>query len=221
MYSQSAANIEPAIIADHYDNIKIRYRESLEKFLPFFHNLVNLIAKGPLMTNLPEETTETLYNLLLWIALPISNDEILDKIKTRSIGLLDGSSYDMFKTELGLGDIATYVLPKMIDLGLWGPIYWEFLHWNSVALLPFTSTNLDNFYAIQLDNFNILIPCAACLEHYDTNLKEHRYCQRVSSGGLNYAQAIFQLHNNVNQQTKKALFTWNNFINYYILDKRR
>lgn len=86
-----------------------------------------------------------------------------------------------------------------MNLNVWGPIYWNFLHSHSIIFDGKMSTEeIKNF----LQTFTNNIPCIECREHYEKYIKENEFDRSVS-----YKQYILNLHNDVNTRLGKKLYT--------------
>jgi len=101
----------------------------------------------------------------------------------------------------------------------WGPILWKIIHICSVhlgdeknALLQKDQINYYNNFTKQI---GILLPCKVCRKHYyDYALKHKKSVEYydLKEYSINY---FFNLHNEINKEKDKVLFTKDDFFLAY------
>jgi hypothetical protein len=81
-----------------------------------------------------------------------------------------------------------------MNINVWGPVYWDFLHAYSLIYKNNSVEDVSNF----LTTFENYVPCIECREHYNKYIKTH-----VFDGSVPFDEYVLRLHNNVNRRLKK------------------
>jgi hypothetical protein len=92
---------------------------------------------------------------------------------------------------------------------VWGPIFWRTMHIVSLGYPP-NPTEQEKDAAIKFfESLQYVIPCPICREHY-----QHFYAAEPPHIGSRdeLIAWVFDLHNKVNEQLGKPVFTWEQFI---------
>jgi hypothetical protein len=100
----------------------------------------------------------------------------------------------------------------------WGPTLWKIIHICSVHLGNETNILLQkdqiNYYNNFTKQIGILLPCKVCRKHYyDYALKHKRVYEyyELKDYSIDY---FFNLHNEINKEKDKVLFTKDDFLAY-------
>lgn len=100
----------------------------------------------------------------------------------------------------------------------WGPILWKIIHICSVHLGNETNALLQkdqlNYYNNFTKQIGILLPCKVCRKHYyDYALKHKRVVEYydLKEYSIDY---FFNLHNEINKDKDKTVFTKEDFLIY-------
>lgn len=88
-------------------------------------------------------------------------------------------------------------------INIWGPLLWELIHTIS---LSFTLQNKGHYITFFNSIVNI-IPCNRCKQHYKEYLKRNSI-QNATSSYKNIVEWVNKLHNRINKQNNKKVYTF-------------
>lgn len=108
-----------------------------------------------------------------------------------------------------------------INPSLWGESFWTVGHYITIAYPNNPSSddkkNVYNFF-ISLQH---LLPCEKCRIHYIENLRNYPLTDDILENKKKIMDWFLNMHNIVNKQTHKSVFTMNDFAKRYLTLKRK
>ncbi len=98
---------------------------------------------------------------------------------------------------------------------LWGPHCWKFMHYLTMSY-PDNPNDLERekikrFFLAIAD----IIPCENCRVHFALNLKKFPLSDTVLESRYNLVNWLKDIHNEVNIQNGKKIYTYDDVINEY------
>ena len=107
---------------------------------------------------------------------------------------------------------------KSVNPKLWGPNGWEFMHYVALAY-PDNPTEKDKKdYFIFYTNLQNILPCPRCRNNYKENLKQFPLEQALMNSESLFKWTV-DIHNEVNKETNKELFSYEKAIQKYTQNK--
>ncbi len=106
-----------------------------------------------------------------------------------------------------------------IDPRLWGQYFWGTLHFISLSY-P-NNPNDEDKQKIKTAILSLVdvLPCIICREHFNELLKQFPLNDYILQNKKNLVLWLFTLHNIVNKQNNKKIFTVDEFYNKYVYPK--
>lgn len=101
-----------------------------------------------------------------------------------------------------------------MNQNIWGPHMWITLHTISFNY-PDNPVQEDKIHMTNfLNNLQYIIPCSVCKKNYKRHLKEVPFKNKLNNRN-DFIKWMIDLHNYVNIETGKRLYSYNEVINIY------
>ena len=104
-----------------------------------------------------------------------------------------------------------------INPELWGPHAWKFLHYITLSY-PTNPTESDKHdYKMFFEVLGKVLPCQKCKKHFQNNLVDFPLTDEILSTRWNLAKWMLQIHNRLNLEHGKKIYTFDEFYDEYVI----
>lgn len=101
-----------------------------------------------------------------------------------------------------------------MDALIWGPSFWNMLHFITIAYPEKPSLNDIKNHSNFIKNLGNLLPCKKCAIHYNNYIKNIKI-NEILSDKEKYMKFFWKLHNDVNQRNNRKEITFKKFLQIY------
>ena len=102
-----------------------------------------------------------------------------------------------------------------MEPNIWGPHAWIFLH-TTTFNYPKKPTQQDKINMINFfKSVSQILPCKICQTHFKKNLEQYPLTHSILKNRDGLVRWLIQIHNNVNLQTGKNIYSYDDVILYY------
>ena len=102
-----------------------------------------------------------------------------------------------------------------INPSLWGPHFWQAMHYISVAYPQEPTIEDKENLKLFINSLKNIIPCEKCRLHFSQHFNKNPLTDIILSSRINVINWFRNIHNYVNVMTGKKTWTYDDVINKY------